>query len=224
MTGPRFDRYDWAGGRETMLRFGPDAGPLVVAVLPLFEEANRTRAFLVAMLRALAGRGIGSILPDLPGTGESVVETRDLRLPELRQAFAALVGTLGVPVYAVAIRSGALVDCDASLAGRWRLAPQSGNELLRDLNRIRAASTMPDAEGYAGNSLSEALLTDLRDAVPCEAGGAASRTVRLESDPRPADARYAGAPLWRRSEPGSDATLSDTLAADIAGWIATCGG
>ena len=79
---------------------------------------------------------------------------------------------------------------------------------------------MPDADGYAGNSLSEALLADLRDAVPCDA----SRTVRLESDPRPADARYPGAPLWRRSEPGSDATLSDTLAADIAGWIATCGG
>jgi len=220
MTGPRFDRYDWAGGREAMLRFGPDAGPRVVAVLPLFEEANRTRAFLVAMLRALAGRGIGSILPDLPGTGESVVETRDLRLPELRQAFAALVGTLDAPVYALTIRSGALVDCDASLAGRWRLAPQAGDDLLRDLNRIRAASTKPDAEGYAGNCLSEALLADLRDAVPYDP----SRTVRLESDPRPADARYPGAPLWRRSEPGTDATLSDTLAADIAGWIATCGG
>lgn len=220
MTGPRFDRYDWAGGREAMLRFGPDAGPRVVAVLPLFEEANRTRAFLVAMLRALAGRGIGSILPDLPGTGESVVETRDLRLPDLRQAFAALVGSLDAPVYAVTIRSGALVDCDASLAGRWRLAPQSGDELLRDLNRIRAASTMPDADGYAGNSLSASLLADLRDAVPY----AASRTIRLKSDSRPADARYSGAPLWRRSEPGSDATLAQALAADVAGWIAACGG
>ncbi|MES3094132.1 hypothetical protein [Sphingomonas aerolata] len=220
MTGPRFDRYDWAGGREAMLRFGPDAGPRVVAVLPLFEEANRTRAFLVAMLRALAGRGIGGILPDLPGTGESLVETRDLRLPDLRLAFAALVGTLDVPVYAVTIRSGALIDCDAHLAGRWRLAPQAGDDLLRDLNRIRAASTMPDEGAYAGNSLSEALLADLRDAVPYDA----SRTVRLESDPRPADARYPGAPLWRRSEPGSDATLSDKLVADIAGWIATCGG
>ncbi len=220
MTGPRFDRYDWAGGREAMLRFGPDAGPRVVAVLPLFEEANRTRAFLVAMLRALAGRGIGGILPDLPGTGESLVETRDLRLPDLRQAFAALVGMLDVPVYAVTIRSGALVDCDAHLAGRWQLAPQSGGDLLRDLSRIRAASTMPDEDGYAGNSLSEALLADLRDAVPYDA----SRTVRLESDPRPADARYPGAPLWRRSEPGSDATLAQALAADVAGWIATCGG
>ena len=30
-----------------MIRFGPDTGPVVVAALPLFEEANRTRAFMV---------------------------------------------------------------------------------------------------------------------------------------------------------------------------------
>jgi len=220
MTGARFDHYDWAGGREATLRFGPDTGPIVVAGLPLFEEANRTRAFVVEILRALADRGIRSLLPDLPGTGESLVETRDLRLADLREAFATLAGTLDAPVYALTIRSGALVDRDARLAGRWRLAPQTGADLLRELNRIRAASTMPDGEDYAGNSLSEALLTDLRDAAP----HAASRTVRLESDPRPADARYPGAPLWRRSEPGSDATLAQTLAADVAGWIATCAG
>ncbi len=220
MTGARFDHYDWAGGREATLRFGPDTGPIVVAALPLFEEANRTRAFLVEILRALADRGIGSILPDLPGTGESLIDTRDLRLADLRQAFATLAGTLDSPVYGLTIRSGALVDRDARLAGRWRLAPQTGGDLLRELNRIRAASTMPDEEDYAGNSLSEALLTDLRDAAP----HAASRTVRLESDPRPANARYPGAPLWRRSEPGGDATLAQALAADMAGWIAACAG
>jgi thioredoxin reductase len=37
------DRYDWAGGSEAMLRFGPATGPIVVLALPLFEEANRTR-------------------------------------------------------------------------------------------------------------------------------------------------------------------------------------
>lgn len=41
-----------------MLRFGPAAGPVVVVALPLFEEANRTRAFAVAILRALAERGV----------------------------------------------------------------------------------------------------------------------------------------------------------------------
>src|SRR3546814_21095544 len=64
-------RYDWAGGTEAMLRFGPDTGPVVVLALTLFEEANRTRAFAVPMLRALAERGVASVLPALPGQGES---------------------------------------------------------------------------------------------------------------------------------------------------------
>ena len=57
------DHYDWAGGREAMLRFGPAGGPVVVAALPLFEEANRTRSFVVTILRLLAARGIAGALP-----------------------------------------------------------------------------------------------------------------------------------------------------------------
>src|SRR3954469_12418228 len=74
------DHYDWAGGREAMLRFGPDTGPVVIAAMPLFEEANRTRAFIVTILRALAAQGIASALPDLPGTGESLIETEHASL------------------------------------------------------------------------------------------------------------------------------------------------
>ena len=71
------DHYDWAGGREAMIRFGPSTGPVVVAVLPLFEEANRTRTFLTGVLRRLAERHIASVLPDLPGQGESLVPTEN---------------------------------------------------------------------------------------------------------------------------------------------------
>ena len=58
--------YDWAGGREALWRFGPDTGLVVVAALPLFEEANRTRTFVVTVMRMLAKRGIAGVLPDLP--------------------------------------------------------------------------------------------------------------------------------------------------------------
>ncbi len=68
------DHYDWPGGREAMLRFGPTNGPVMIVAPPLFEEANRTRAFVVTILRALAERGIASALPDLPGTGESLLD------------------------------------------------------------------------------------------------------------------------------------------------------
>eukprot|EP01037_Dinobryon_pediforme_P041965 gene41965-52022_t len=40
----------------------------------------------------------------------------------------------------------------------------------------------------------------------------------------PADRHVAGAPLWRRAEPDTDAALAELLADDIADWIARCEG
>lgn len=224
--------YDWAGGREAMLRFGPAEGPVVVAALPLFEEANRTRAFVVAILRALARRGVAGALPDLPGTGESLVETRDMTLPALREALAAAVARVrdeGRTAYVVAFRSGALLETQADAAGRWHLAPQIGEHLLREQTRIRqaaareagvAAADAGDVVEVAGNSVSSALLDQLAPAHP-EAG---ARVVRLDGDPREADLRVPGSPLWRRAEPGTDPKLVETLADDIAAWIRRCEG
>ncbi|KQN28225.1 hypothetical protein ASF00_10060 [Sphingomonas sp. Leaf34] len=217
MTGIRFDHYDWAGGREAMLRFGPDAGPIVLAALPLFEEANRTRQFACTILRALAGRGIGSVLPDLPGTGESLVATADATLSDQRAAYFALAQQLGVDTYAASIRSGALLEGDATLAGRWHLSPQTGEDLVRDLERMRAAAGKPEGD-YASNRLSPEQLAALREAMP--RGEGRCRIIRLDTDPRAADATYPGAPLWRRAEPDNNIELAEKLAADIAHWIA----
>jgi hypothetical protein len=226
MTGLRFDTYDWRGGREAMLRFGPDTGPKVIAALPLFEEANRTRQFLVTILRALAANGIGSVLPDFPGTGESIVITADARLLDQREAYTALAQQLGSRTCAICVRSGALLDTQATLSSRWQLAPQTGGELLRDLERTRIAATRPapaEDREYAGNHLSRDMLADLPDATPY-AGESPTRIVRLHTDPRPADVKYPSPPLWRRSEPGNDVELAQRLATDIAQWIASCEG
>jgi hypothetical protein len=224
--------YDWAGGREAMLRFGPAEGPVVVAALPLFEEANRTRAFVVAILRALARRGIAGALPDLPGTGESLIETRDMTLPALREAFAAALARVrddGRTTYVVAVRSGALLETQAHAVGRWHLAPQTGGDLLRELTRIRQAAdreagvAAPDAGEVveiAGNCVSSTLLDQLEPAHP----GAGARVVRLDGDPREAELRVPGSPLWRRAEPGAEPELVETLADDIATWIRRCDG
>jgi len=218
-----FDTYDWSGGREAMLRLGPDAGPIVIAALPLFEEANRTRQFLVTILRELADHGIGSVLPDLPGTGESIVVTGEARLRDQRKAYTDLSQRLGRNTYGISIRSGALFDTDAALAGRWQLSPQSGEDLLRELDRTRATSRSARANEteYAGNTLSREMLADLHDAKPY-AGAGRLRVVRLESDPRDADVKYAASPLWRRSEPDNDISLAQILAGDISNWIASC--
>ena len=229
-------QYDWAGGREAMLRFGPAPGPVVVAALPLFEEANRTRTFVVTILRRLADLGIAGALPDLPGTGESLVPTEQASLADWRAAFAAAVASLGAPAISLAIRGGVLVDSDAALAGRWHFAPATGSALLRELFRGRAVAE-PDAPAdfdpaaladdgppivLAGNCLSRGLLRALHTAERSETGPL--RTVRLDSDALPADRKLAGTPLWRRAEPDNDIAFATLLADDIATWVRACAG
>jgi hypothetical protein len=228
--------YDWAGGREAMLRFGPADGPVVIAVLPLFEEANRTRTLTVTILRALASQGIGGALPDLPGAGESLVLLEAASLADWRAAFAAAVASLGRPAHALSIRGGALIESNADLASRWQLTPLTGEELVRELFRARAIADpgvapdfdplAPDAEGppveLAGNRVPRPLLCELIGAEPRPGG--ATRVVRLGKDRRIANLSLPDAPPWRRAEPDNDIALAQTLAGDIAEWIRTCAG
>ncbi|WP_375287725.1 hypothetical protein [Sphingomonas sp.] len=210
----RVGRYEWVGGVEAMLRFGPDHGPTLLCAAPLFEEANRTRAAIVDVLRSLATRGIASALPDLPGTGESLLPTPEATLAGWRQAFAAAARALPDPVSVMAWRGGALVTVDVA-GPRWHLSPLSGAEVMRDLRRTRGAG---ETQLLAGNDLSGELVAELESAAP----PAATRTVRLDTDPRLADLKLPGRPLWRAAEPGTDAALQAAIADDLACWIAAC--
>lgn len=229
------DTYDWPGGREAMLRFGPAEGPVVVAALPLFEEANRTRAFVVTILRMLAERGIAGALPDLPGQGESLVPLEDVTsLVDMQIAYAEAVKRFeGRHCYALSVRGGVLVDTHAWVDGRWHLSPLDGPQQLRELRRIKQADlgkgeTLEEdwASGehpitIAGNRIAPGLLLGFKIFEPWYEG---VRTVRLESDPAPADAKFPGPPLWRRAEPENDPALAALLADDIADWVRACEG
>ena len=245
-TGPRIDSYEWAGGREAMLRFGPEDGPVAVLALPLFEEANRTRTFGVSILRALAARGIGGVLPELPGQGESTVATTDVTLLMIREGYAGAIEKMygeSRRAYSICLRSGLAVAAAAHGLGRWCLTPLAGSAVLDDLVRTLAAVRRDDdvrvlrhiyayEEAHfpmevAGNILSYTMIEELMgDSSSVRVGsiGIPARTVRIEGDPRPADRIVAGPPLWRRAEPGNDPALAETLAADIADWIAACEG
>lgn len=202
-----------------MLRFGPREGPVIVAVLPLFEEANRTRAALVDVLRRLAVRGIGGALPELPGAGESLIPTEQVTLADWREAFAAAVRAIAAPVHVMAWRGGALVDAATEARARWYLSPTSGAQTVRELRRMQAAAQGPL---FAGNRLSQAMLLSLEGAEPTISPP--PRVVRLDTDPRPADGKLPGRPLWRAAEPGVDIALQQAIADDIAMWVAQCGG
>lgn len=215
-----------------MLRFGPRDGPVVIAAPALFEEANRTRAFLVRILRLLGEHGIAGVLPDLPGQGESLLPTHQATLAGWRDAFAAAARQVAA-VATVSIRGGALVDGPTPVRAHWRLSPITGEEQVRELWRIRqAADSRPklrydparfigelDVE-VAGNRLAPGLLAAMHAARTPD--DAPVRTVRLATDPRPADLKLPGRPLWRASEPDVDEPLARALADDIAAWIRTC--
>ena len=223
-----------------MLRFGPDHGPVVIAAPALFEEGNRTRAFLVRILRLLADRGVASVLPDMPGQGESSTPTESATLFDWRNAFEAVIEKLWHerPVAgAVTIRGGAIVDTFGFLPARWQLAPIDGSDVLRELWRVRQASDRAMRGAYdpdwifaaeepveiAGNRLNLDLLTSLTCASPFTAEeGVPLRVVRLDTDPRPADLKLPGRPLWRASEPDVDEPLAVALADDIADWVRRC--
>jgi alpha-beta hydrolase superfamily lysophospholipase len=218
--GLAYDRYTAGGFDEPMMRIGPADAPPILFVPPLLEEMNRTRALLAATMRALAARGFGCWLPDLPGTGESERSLHDVTWHDWRDAVreagnhAAAAG--GRPPIVAAIRGGALIDDSAEAQCRWRLAPVAGSSLARDLERTGLAG----GADWAGYDPSPALRAELQAAVPEPA--ARLRTVRLASDRADADARIAGPALWRRSEPGSSAELAEAAATDIAAWVTTC--
>lgn len=215
---PRVHPYIAGGAREFMLAYGPDDGPQLLILQPLFEEMNRCRALVAALCRDLARRGVGCWLPDLPGTGESprALETVDWALwnQAVRNA-AGLIGELsGQSADCVSLRGGGLLDGGVD-ARRWRFAPTSGRSLLSDLRRSALAGG-GDPTAPAGYRLSPALNEALHtaDVVADDEG----RTLRLVSDDRSADRHVDAAPLWRRPEPTRDDALAALLADDIVEW------
>lgn len=225
------DRYEWRGGGEAMLRFGPSAGLLVAIVLPPFEEANRTRALMVNTARRMAAIGIGTVLPDLPGMGESMVPVGAVRLADWREALDAACASAGANAVA-SVRAAALIDTVADIR-HWRLAPQDGPRLLRELVRTRIAGAREDGrdlksddvtaagrtEGVelSGHWLSPKLFADLEGAAVPQHDDV--RTVRLGGDAQLCDRLIDAAPPWRRAEPDADLALAGALACDLAEWL-----
>lgn len=211
--GLAYGRYSTAGSDEWLMRIGAPAAPAVLFLPPLFEELNRTRAFMASVMRLLAAQGLCCWLPDLPGTGESARPLTEVSWEEWRQAAAAALPT---PKAVVALRGGALLDDAIETRCRWRLAPATGSAIARDLARAGLMS-----EGGGGYAPSEALLASLASAELADAAGI--RTVRLATDRAEADLKLEGLPLWRRAEPQNSSELAEAAASDITNWMRACG-
>lgn len=219
MSGLAFERFRGSQGDEWLMRFGRPDAPAILIVPPLFEEMNRTRALIAAIMRGLARRGHCGWLLDLGGTGESERDLGEMGWDDWRHdvtlAAAHVAEKSSQPLIA-SLRGGGLVDDGAEARGWWRFAPVDGSALARDLVRSGLAGGVE----YAGYAPSAALKAALEAAKP--AAVAPVRTVRLATDRGAADATLEGPALWRRSEPGNSVELAEAIAFDICTWSRAC--
>lgn len=213
---PEVGSYPTRTGEEFFLRFFPNSDIQIIIIEPLFEERNFLRRTIVQLARALAIRGVGCLVPDLPACGESHWAISDIRLTDWRTGVADAAEWLrkesGQPPHVAALRGGALLDDAVNGASWWRFAPATGEELLRPLRR--AARISGEQSGLAGYELDPDMIADLEHAAPRQPAG----PMRIHA-PAPADVET---PLWRRAEPSEDAFLVNMLADDLSDWVRAC--
>jgi hypothetical protein len=212
------DKYNAGISEELIQRVGGGHRLQILILEPLFEEKNRTRRLIAQMMRLLDARGIGTLIPDLPGAGESLVDLEAIRFEDWQSAVQSCVEAVK-PSAISAIRGGCLLDAGASSLPRWWFAPETGARIARDLERMRMAGSDHTAL-YGGHRLKPEFIDELRGMPLLQ--HAQLRTVRLETDTVAANHKVAGTPLWRRAEPGEDAQLAEMLADDLASWIQKC--
>jgi pimeloyl-ACP methyl ester carboxylesterase len=220
--GFNYGRYQHDGRPEWLMRVGDGEARPILFLPPLFEEMNRTRAFIVDLMRRLARRGFGCWLPDLPGTGESERRLPETRWADWREAAASAGDEAsrlsGKRPLIVSIRGGCLLDDGVDAECRWRFAPIAGESLARDLTRAGLVS----GTEYAGYRPDQELMESLSMALP--AATEKLRTLRLASDREEADLKVEGPALWRRSEPDNAPDLALALANDLERWAERCAG
>lgn len=205
----------------------------ILIIPPLFDEMNRMRRVLVSAMRILAGRGVSTVLPDLPGCNESEMPLEQQDLNSWRDAMSAAAQNFGA-THIASLRGGCLIDDGPSALPHWRLAPVNGGSLLKNLLRTRIAgdkeagiennmeslleSGRKAAIELAGNRIGPAMIASLEMAEPahidnithCELGGA--------------EGQIKGSALWLRAEPQDDPEMAASLADRLDKWSASCGG
>lgn len=204
----------WPAPHGTEWALACDRGrPRRLLIVPaLFDEACRMRRFCADVMRRLDAAGIDSLMPELPGWGESLADPLAQTVAGWRAAMAAAAQTFGAGAV-LAVRGGALLA--PPLPG-WALAPVDGEGVLRPLLRGAVLSAREAgreestdallARGFSepfdlgGHMLSPALLAGLRAAAP-------GPLTAID---------LGGSPLWRRAEPDHDPAQAEVLVARIA--------
>jgi hypothetical protein len=198
-----------------------------LVVQPLFEEMNRSRRLLALITANLAVMGIGSWMPDLPGTGDAPGRMDWAGWQRTLLAFHAKIQSDTVEDIAIlAMRGGALLT--GALPRRYLLAPaESGASLLRNLLRTRAAASQDSGVEHV-DTLAERLKSEPLDLAgywvsPALAKGLESATLSTNGAHivRIGAGGFGGPPVWQQGEPADATAMAAEIATDIAAWLAT---
>ena len=208
-----------ASSEEYAVAFDRQRAARVLIVPALFDEANRLRRFAIETMRRLDVAGIDSVLPDLPGTNESLAPLPAQSLDSWRAAMAFAAVHFRA-THVLALRGGALVA--PALPG-WALAPVTGAAILRQLVRMRLLA----AREAGREETSEALLREGRDdglMLGGHALGPAMVTGLEVAEPIAglapiSQSDLGGGALWLRAEPSEDAGQSAALAQIVAAGL-----
>jgi hypothetical protein len=204
---------------EYALAFDQQRQHRVLIIPALFDEGNKLRRFTVEVMRRLDGAGIDCLLPDLPGTNESLSPLNEQTLERWTAAMLAAANHFRAGRL-LAIRGGGLVL--PKVIPGWHYAPVKGASLLKQMLRARIIAARElgreetqdsllqsgreqglDLNGYA---LGPAMLEDLNTRLPEARAG----ITQIDQD------LLGGSGLWLRAEPDEDAAQADALAAIIS--------
>jgi len=189
----------------------------LLIVPALFDEANRMRRFTVEVIRRLDASGIDCVLPDLPGTGESL-QALEVQTPDLWREAMAQAARHFRASHVLGIRGGALVTPPGLPC--WHYAPVKGASQLRTMLRARILSSR---EAGINESQDELVEQALAHGIELAGHRLGPDFVRQFQSLAPSGEAtiidqdmLGGSGLWLRAEPDEDRQQADALAAVLA--------
>ncbi|NBC36064.1 hypothetical protein GTZ99_05775 [Novosphingobium sp. FSY-8] len=197
---------------------GLERGAQVLVIPALFDEANRMRRLSVEVMRRLSASGVGAVLPEIPGLGDSLADLTRQTPGDWRLAMLGAARHFGA-THVLAIRGGALIAPDG-LPG-WRYAPVTGASQMRQMLRARIVA----ARELGVEEKQDSLMAQGREAglelVGYRLGAEfvaefPGLVVNADSPMRDIAPDLVPTPgLWLRAEPGENAAQADALAAVV---------
>lgn len=193
--------------------------PDLLVIPPLFDEANRMRAQLVLLMRTLQDLGISSVMPDLPGTNESLQPQDAQTLSAWRAAAGSAAKHFGVR-HALFTRSACFLDTGVVPAIHY--APSDPAKLLRAMARAQSLAEKEEGNHRTPSQIIEKACSDGSTLAGWKIGAAMARELVEGTVDGNVTARIlthddiGGRPLWLSNESGVDEKQAIALAAVIA--------